>query len=134
MQAADQMEQYRPEGHQIVMVAEKVTKRFPGTVALDQVDFDVYAGAVNVLIGENGAGKSTLMKILAGVEQPTLGTIEVRHERINFGSIRDANAAGIGIVFQELNLCSNLSVSENVFLGRDLAKGGFHIDRAEQRR
>ncbi len=59
MQAADQMEQIRPEAHQIVMVAEKVTKRFPGTVALDQVDFTVYAGAVNVLIGENGAGKST---------------------------------------------------------------------------
>ena len=62
-------------GAEAVLVAEKVTKRFPGTIALDGVDFTVYAGAVNVLIGENGAGKSTLMKILAGVDRPTSGRL-----------------------------------------------------------
>ncbi|WIJ26380.1 sugar ABC transporter ATP-binding protein [Devosia sp. RR2S18] len=118
----------------VVLSARAITKAFPGTVALQDVDFDVYAGSVNVLIGENGAGKSTLMKILAGVERPTLGKISMQGKLVSFSSIRDAAEQGIGIVFQELNLCPNLSVTENVFLGRDITKVGFHIDRAEQRR
>ncbi len=119
---------------EIVLSAREITKAFPGTVALQNVDFDVYAGAVNVLIGENGAGKSTLMKILAGVEQPTLGTIHMGDKTVSFSSIRDAASQGIGIVFQELNLCPNLSVTENIFLGRDITKASFHIDRAAQRK
>ena len=118
----------------IVLRAEAITKAFPGTVALDAVDFEVHARAVNVLIGENGAGKSTLMKILAGVEQPTMGRLVMWGEPVSFASIRDAASHGIGIVFQELNLCPNLSVTENIFLGRDLTKAGFHIDRAAQRK
>jgi erythritol transport system ATP-binding protein len=118
----------------IVLRAEAITKAFPGTVALDAVDFEVHARAVNVLIGENGAGKSTLMKILAGVEQPTMGRLVMGGEPVSFASIRDAASHGIGIVFQELNLCPNLSVTENIFLGRDLTKAGFHIDRAAQRK
>lgn len=117
---------------EVVLSARSITKAFPGTVALQDVDFDVHAGAVNVLIGENGAGKSTLMKILAGVERPTLGTITMGGETASFSSIRDAASQGIGIVFQELNLCPNLSVTENIFLGRDITRGGFHIDRAAQ--
>jgi len=117
----------------IVLSARAITKAFPGTLALQNVDFDVHAGAVNVLIGENGAGKSTLMKILAGVEQPTLGTITMGEEIVSFSSIRDAASKGIGIVFQELNLCPNMSVTENIFLGRDIAKMGFHIDREAQK-
>ena len=66
----------------IVLRAEKITKVFPGTVALDSVDFNVYHGKVNVLVGENGAGKSTLMKILAGVEQPTSGRILLEDNEI----------------------------------------------------
>jgi erythritol transport system ATP-binding protein len=123
MQAADQMEQYQPEAHQIVMVAEKVTKRFPGTVALDQVDFTVYAGAVNVLIGENGAGKSTLMKILSGVERPTSGRLLLDGSPVAFKSTREAAHAGIGIIFQELNLYPNLNISENIFVARELTRG-----------
>ena len=118
----------------IVLAARGITKAFPGTLALSNVDFTVYRGAVNVLIGENGAGKSTLMKILAGVEQPTLGTLTMGGQSVSFSSIRDANRHGIGIVFQELNLCPNLSVTENIFLGRDLVRFGVHIDRPVQRR
>ncbi len=118
---------------EIVLSARSITKAFPGTVALEDVDFDVHAGSVNVLIGENGAGKSTLMKILAGVERPTLGTLSMAGETVSFSSVRDAARQGIGIVFQELNLCPNLSVTENIFLGRDITFGGVHIDRAAQR-
>ena len=117
----------------VVLSARSITKAFPGTLALQDVDFDVHAGAVNVLIGENGAGKSTLMKILAGVERPTLGTITMNGEAVSFASVRDAATKGIGIVFQELNLCPNLSVTENIFLGRDITRAGFHIDRAAQK-
>ncbi|MGB3339805.1 MAG: sugar ABC transporter ATP-binding protein [Devosia sp.] len=117
----------------VVLSARAITKAFPGTVALQDVDFDVHAGAVNVLIGENGAGKSTLMKILAGVERPTLGSIVMGGENVSFSSIRDAAGLGIGIVFQELNLCPNMSVTENIFLGRDITRAGFHIDRAAQK-
>lgn len=119
---------------QVVFSAKGITKAFPGTLALQDVDFEVHAGAVNVLIGENGAGKSTLMKILAGVEQPTLGTMTMEGNSVRFDSIRDAASKGIGIVFQELNLCPNLSVTENIFLGRDITKAGIHIDRAAQTR
>lgn len=117
----------------VVLSAIGITKAFPGTVALQDVDFDVHSGAVNVLIGENGAGKSTLMKILAGVERPTLGTISMLGEKVSFSSVRDAASKGIGIVFQELNLCPNMSVTENIFLGRDITRAGFHIDRGAQR-
>lgn len=122
------------EASAIVMQARGITKAFPGTLALQEVDFDVRAGAVNVLIGENGAGKSTLMKIIAGVERPTLGTISINGKPVSFGSIRDAAKAGIGIVFQELNLCANMSVTENIFLGRDIVRAGVHIDRPAQKR
>lgn len=118
----------------VVLRADGITKRFPGTVALQDVDFVVHAGSVNVLIGENGAGKSTLMKILAGVEQPSSGTITMGGQPVVFTSVRDAARQGIGIVFQELNLCPNLSVTENIFLGRDITVAGFHVDRGAQRR
>jgi erythritol transport system ATP-binding protein len=121
------------EAGDIVLSAQGISKAFPGTLALDDVDFDVHAHAVNVLIGENGAGKSTLMKILAGVEAPTSGRLVMGGEPVSFASIRDAAAHGIGIVFQELNLCPNLTVTENIFLGRDIARAGIHIDRAAQR-
>src|SRR5690606_24095568 len=118
----------------IVLSARGITKVFPGTTALQDVDFDVHAGAVNVLIGENGAGKSTLMKILAGVERPTLGSITMGGETVSFSSVRDAARQGIGIVFQELNLCPSLTATECIFMGRAITRAGFHNDRAAQRR
>lgn len=117
----------------VILRADQVTKVFPGTVALDKVNFNVYRGKVNALVGENGAGKSTLMKILAGVEVPTSGHLRMEGQEIRLRSTGDAEKLGIGIIYQELNLCPNLSVAENIFLGREIAPNGV-IDRAEQRR
>jgi ABC-type sugar transport system ATPase subunit len=115
-----------------ILVAEKISKRFPGTVALDGVDFTVYAGTVNVLIGENGAGKSTLMKILAGVDRPTSGRLLLQGVPVEFKSTREAAQAGIGIIFQELNLYPNLSISENIFVARELTRNGVVQHRQQE--
>jgi len=117
----------------IILRAEQVTKVFPGTLALDKVDFNVYRGKVNALVGENGAGKSTLMKILAGVEQPTSGHLRMDGRSIHLRSPLDAEKLGIGIIYQEMNLCPNLSVAENIFLGRELAPSGLMVDEKGQR-
>ena len=116
----------------VILRAEGIGKVFPGTIALRDVDFEVLRGAVNVLIGENGAGKSTLMKILAGVIPPTSGRLLLNGKEVRFGSVRDAAQHGIGIIFQELNLCPNLSVAENLSLVDPPTRFGFHIDRARQ--
>ena len=108
-------------------------KVYPGTIALNRVDFDLYMGAVNVLVGENGAGKSTMMKIVAGVEPLTLGSMELWGEQVKFYNKNQAEAAGIGIVFQELNLFPNMTVAENIFIGREKTRGGIDIDREHQR-
>jgi erythritol transport system ATP-binding protein len=122
----------RPQADEIVLRAEQVTKVFPGTLALDHVDFLVRRGKVNALVGENGAGKSTLMKILAGVERPTSGQLVLEGEPIHLRSPLEAEKRGIGIIYQEMNLCPNLSVTENIFLGRELAPNGV-IDQKGQR-
>ena len=116
----------------VILEAIGVSMVFPGTVALDNADFAVRKSAVTALVGENGAGKSTLMKILAGVNSPTSGELRMNGETVVFNSVHDASAKGIGIVFQELNLCPNLSIAENIFLTHPYTKGGVHIDRARQ--
>ncbi len=103
----------------IVLEAEGITKSFPGVRALDGVSLQVRRGRLLALLGENGAGKSTLMNILAGVFPPDAGTIHVNGRAVTFSNPRAAQAAGIGIVFQELNLIPHLSVAENIFLGRE---------------
>jgi erythritol transport system ATP-binding protein len=120
------------ERHPVILRAEQVSKVFPGTTALDNVDFDVRRGAVDVLVGENGAGKSTLMKILAGVEQPSSGRVLMDGQPVVFTSIRAAARHGIGIVFQELNLCPNLTVAENLSLVDAPVRFGIDIDRNRQ--
>ena len=115
-----------------LLIANAIAKHFGGVKALTNVDFDVRAGEVHALVGENGAGKSTLMKILAGVNSPTSGELRMNGETVVFNSVHDASAKGIGIVFQELNLCPNLSIAENIFLTHPYTKGGVHIDRARQ--
>lgn len=118
-----------------ILSARQITKLYPGTTALDKVDFNVYRGKVNVLIGENGAGKSTLMKIIAGVERPTSGEMLLEGHAMHFNSPLDASKAGIGIIYQELDLFPNLSVTENIFMARDLMQFGVTIDaRTEETR
>jgi erythritol transport system ATP-binding protein len=116
-----------------VLEARAVTKVFDGTRALHEVDFAVVPGTVTALFGENGAGKSTLMKILAEIEAPTAGHVELDGEPVVFGSPREAADAGIGIIHQELSLCPNLSVVDNLFLGRELTGRGGGIDAKAQR-
>lgn len=116
----------------IILKAEGVGKVFPGTIALQEVDFEVRRGAVNVLVGENGAGKSTLMKILAGATEPSTGRLLLRGQQVSFQSVRDAAQKGIGIIYQELNLCPNLSVAENLSLIDPPTRFGFDIDRTRQ--
>jgi erythritol transport system ATP-binding protein len=123
-----------PELHPIVLNVVKVSKRYPGTLALNDVDFAVRAGAINVLVGENGAGKSTLMKIIAGVEQPGTGEVVLDGQPVQLRSTDEARRHGIGIVFQELNLFPNLSIAENLFIGREIVRAGHAIDQAAQRR
>jgi erythritol transport system ATP-binding protein len=104
----------------VVVKAESVSKIFGGTVALNGVDFNVYSGKVNALVGENGAGKSTLMGILAGVYKPTAGRILLDGEQLELASPRDAGDHGIRLIHQELLLFPNLSVAENIFAGSEL--------------
>ena len=95
-----------------------VTKRFGGVVAVQDVDFELLPGEVHALVGENGAGKSTLMKIVDGLYEPDEGVLEVGGEPADFSSPRDAEAAGIAMIPQELDLFPELSVAENLFVGR----------------
>ena len=114
-----------------VMEAVGITKLYPGTVALKDVDFSVYPGKVNVLIGENGAGKSTLMKILAGIEKPTEGKVLLNGQEVHFATTREATAHGVGIIHQELNLFPEMRVADNMFAGKEMSNMGV-IDRKKQ--
>jgi ribose transport system ATP-binding protein len=111
-----------------ILSLENVTKRFPGVLALDRVCFSLAKGEVHAVCGENGAGKSTLMKIISGVYQPDDGTIVYKGQACRFSSSMEAEAVGIAIIHQELNLIPHLSVAENIFLAREPKKGWF-IDR-----
>lgn len=118
--------------HPVGLSIRDGVKVYPGTRALKGVDFDLRLGAVNVLVGENGAGKSTLMKVIAGVEPLTEGRILMEGRECVFRSKEDAVRVGIGIVFQELNLFPNLTVAENIFIGREPTRAGIDIDRKAQ--
>jgi simple sugar transport system ATP-binding protein len=101
-----------------------IRKEFPGVLALDGVDFRMYPGEVHALMGENGAGKSTLIKVLTGVYGVDAGTIELNGGSVAFSGPGEAQQAGISTVYQEVNLCPNLSVAENVCLGREPRRFG----------
>ncbi len=105
---------------------QNITKRFAGTVALQGVSLEIAAGELHAIVGENGAGKSTLMKILSGVITEYDGELRLRGEPVRFTSTRDAEAAGVSIIHQELNLVEQLSVAANIFLGREL-RGAFGL-------
>ena len=114
-----------------ILRMQGIQKYFPGVHALDNAQLEVQAGEVMALVGENGAGKSTLMKILTGIYQKDEGTIEYFGENIEIHGPRDAQARGISIVHQELNLMQDLTVAENIFIGREPSKGGF-LNKAKQ--
>ena len=102
-----------------------ISKRFPGVLALDDVDFDLRAGEVHVLFGENGAGKSTLINIIAGAFAPDAGEFKFRGRSLVRLKPHAARMMGISPVFQEFSLVPQLTVEENLFLGRELSAGGF---------
>ena len=113
--------EYRASGSipEVVLEARGITKVFPGLTALDNVDFKIYAGCVNALVGENGAGKSTLMKVLSGVYPQNAGEIFLAGQQVVFQNTKQAQDSGIAIIHQELNLFPYLSVAENIYLGRE---------------
>ncbi|MCD8138471.1 MAG: sugar ABC transporter ATP-binding protein [Planctomycetaceae bacterium] len=116
---------------QPILEMRGIGKSFPGVKALDGVDFSLYKGEVLALMGENGAGKSTLMKILSGIYSPDAGQIIMDGEEVSFPDTNTARDAGISIIHQELNLCENLSVVANVFLGRENVRTCGYINDRE---
>jgi ABC-type sugar transport system ATPase subunit len=106
-----------------LLSVKNLSRHFPGVLALDNVSFDVLPGEVHALVGENGAGKSTLINILAGIMQPSSGTLEMHGQRTVFHDPLQAQRAGIATIFQEFNLLPHLSVGENIFLTREPRRG-----------
>ena len=101
-----------------IIEMKNIKKLFPGVVALDDITFDLYPGEVHVLIGENGAGKSTLMKILSGVYTPTEGKMIIQGKEYSRLTPKESMEQGISVIFQELSVIDELSVAENLFVGK----------------
>jgi ABC-type sugar transport system ATPase subunit len=116
----------------LALEMRQVGKRFPGTIAVDDVGFEVYAGEVHALVGENGAGKSTLMKMLAGSFNDYTGKIFINDKEVELHSPSVAKKFGIGMIYQELSLAKPISIAENILAGR-LPRKGLFIDRAAMR-
>ena len=112
---------------EVILTMKGIDKSFPGVHALDHVDFEVKRGEVHALMGENGAGKSTLMKVLTGIYQKDSGSIKYKGQEVEFHNTREAQDAGVVIVHQELNMVGDLTVAQNIFIGREPRKG-FRID------
>ena len=115
-----------------LLAFESVSKRFPGVLALDQVDFEIKPGEVHILFGENGAGKSTLISLMAGVYQPTDGVIKKSGSPIILNSVHHARSLGISAVFQEFSLVDQLTVEDNLFLGAEHQRSLF-LDKSALR-
>ncbi len=112
-----------------VLEAADISKSFGGIAALNHVKFDLFAGEIHSLMGENGAGKSTLMKILSGVYADYDGAVIIDQAPVRFATVRDAEIAGIAIIHQELNLVPELSIADNIFLGREPLIAGLFVNR-----
>jgi len=119
--------------NQIVLEMQDISKTFPGVHALDHVSLTLHEGEVHGLMGENGAGKSTLMKILLGIYQRDEGVVRLRGREVSYSNPREAIADGICMIHQELNLIPEMTVAENIFLGREPLKNGF-IDYRQMNR
>ena len=112
------------ESNKDVIVMKDISKSFPGVQALENVDFTLRSGEIHALVGENGAGKSTLIKVLTGVERQDTGVITLQGKEVSIKSPQHAQELGISPVYQEINLCSNLTVAENILIGREPRKWG----------
>lgn len=108
---------------EVILTLKDIDKSFPGVHALDHVSFEVKRGEVHALMGENGAGKSTLMKVLTGIYKKDSGSITYEGKEVEFHNTREAQDAGIVIVHQELNMLGDLTVAQNIFIGREFKKG-----------
>ncbi len=117
------------DNNQPVIQLDQVTKRFGGTLALNNVSFSINRGEVHAVVGENGAGKSTLMKILAGIYQPDSGRILLCGDPVRLLDPQDARRQGISIVFQELNLFPHLTAAGNIFINREMSRTGLLQNR-----
>ncbi|HEY6571328.1 MAG TPA: ATP-binding cassette domain-containing protein, partial [Candidatus Limnocylindrales bacterium] len=117
-----------------LLAMKGIEKGFPGVKALAGVDFDVREGEIHAIVGENGAGKSTLIKVMTGVERPDAGTITLGGTDIHVRSPQHAQSLGISTVYQEVNLCPNLSVGENILIGRAPRRFGMIDSGALHRR
>jgi len=115
-----------------VIAVENLSKRFGSVRALDAVDLQFIRGEVHGLVGENGAGKSTLMKVLSGLEHPTSGDLIMNGSRVHLNGVPDAIKLGIVMIHQELNLVDELSVADNIFLGREFTRGGLIARRRNE--
>ncbi|MBV9299599.1 MAG: sugar ABC transporter ATP-binding protein [Verrucomicrobia bacterium] len=123
-----------PSSDRPILEVRQICKSFPGVRVLKSVNLKVWSGEVHAFMGENGAGKSTLMKILAGAYQPDSGEIILDGQSVQFRTPHEARLAGIGIIYQELTVAPNLTVSGNVFLGSELRRFGFIKDTAQMDR
>src|SRR5665213_1410460 len=117
-----------------ILSANRISKSFGDIPVLFSIDFDVLPGEVHAIIGENGAGKSTLMKILSGFEQPTSGTITYDGKQVTLPPNGEAEAMGIVLIHQELNLAEHLKVVDSIFLGREIERFGFMDSRLMRER
>jgi len=115
----------RPSSRPPLLEARRLTKRFPGVVALDGVSFDLRPGEIHALCGENGAGKSTLIKTLSGLHPVGSyeGEIRIDGQPVTFQSLRDAEQAGLAVIYQELALVEDMTVAENICLGHEPRRG-----------
>ncbi len=109
--------------NEVILEMKNIDKRFSGVHALKSVDFELKSGEVHALMGENGAGKSTLIKVLCGIHQRNGGTVKLFGEEVNFRNIAEAQAAGISVIHQELNMMNHLTVAQNIYIGREPIKG-----------
>lgn len=119
------------QAQEILVRMEGIEKVFPGVHALSQAQFELRAGEVHALVGENGAGKSTLMKVLTGIYQKDAGTVELQGKQVEIHNAREAQALGISIIHQELNLMKDLTIAENIYIGREPMKG-IRLDKRRQ--
>ncbi|MGI6176188.1 MAG: sugar ABC transporter ATP-binding protein [Christensenellales bacterium] len=115
-------------GNQYILKMEDITVEFPGVKALDNVCFEAYRGEVHVLLGENGAGKSTIMKVLAGINTCYSGNVWFNGESIKCRSVQEQRECGVSMIFQEMNLLRNITVAENIFMGRQPIKKTGGVD------